>query len=88
MDKPQTTLLPCPLCGAQPEFWNGAGTQADLSCTGCGYASVSVQVSDMFDYDDDRRFAPMEKNTYQNRQDIIDFVNAELTEIWNGRATN
>jgi hypothetical protein len=45
-------LKPCPFCGGAPEFWDGLGTQADLSCTNCAAASVHMQVVDCLTYDE------------------------------------
>lgn len=86
MTQTNSELLACRKCGAiDYTFWSGAGTQADLVCNSCGMEE-NVQCSDVFDYGDPRRHAPLDPKTYMNPQDVIDAVNKHLTNEWNQRS--
>jgi hypothetical protein len=86
-------LKPCPFCGGEPKFWDGLGTQADLTCDGCIVASVNMQVSDCLTQDEkygnngnaQPGFAWIGKPHYRYEPKAIQRVNEKMTEIWNTR---
>jgi len=48
-------LKPCPFCGAAPTFpeiKDAYGTQYEGGCEECGIATVSIQIIDCFDYEE------------------------------------
>jgi hypothetical protein len=83
-------LKPCPFCGGKPKFWDGLGTQADLTCDDCAVASVNMQVSDCLTQDErfgnaGQGFSFIGKPHYRYEQKAIQRVNEKMTEIWNTR---
>ena len=79
------TLLPCRKCGSTDvTWWQGCGTQADLTCNECGQYE-GLQVCDLFAPGDDRRHYPLEPPHYRYSQDIINLANDRLVEEWNIR---
>ena len=87
-------LKPCPFCGSEPKFWDGLGTQADLTCDGCGVASVNMQVSDCLTQDErygyngnaQPGFAWVGEPQFRYEEKAIERVNGIMTRIWNTRA--
>jgi hypothetical protein len=83
-------LKPCPFCGSEPKFWDGLGTQADLTCDGCIVASVNMQVSDCLTQDErfgnaGQGFSFIGEPHYRYESKAIQRVNEKMTKIWNTR---
>ena len=86
-------LKPCPFCGGEPKFWDGLGTQADLTCDGCIVASVNMQVSDCLTQDEkygnngnaQPGFAFIGEPHYRYEEKAIQRVNKIMTTFWNTR---
>lgn len=76
-------LNTCPFCGAKPEV-NTHGTQADITCSGCGNASVGVQIIDLIPQEQ-RNSSGWNNETlcYDDRWRKL--AEQEMAEMWNKR---
>jgi hypothetical protein len=77
-------LLPCPFCGAAPEFPDGSGTVIEIECPDCGCASAGVQVCDCMTTAE--RFAhSFDMKTLRYPQEFVDRAITEAAHLWNTR---
>ena len=83
-------ILNCPFCGSRPNFPESKdvyGTFYDAECGDCGIASISIQISDCFEFD----ATPSRDDLWDSWKDMkygdkfIEIVRNEAIEMWNKR---
>jgi len=76
-------LKPCPFCGDTPELPDGAGTQYEIECGGCGQAMASVQICDLMTLEE--RVADAFTD-YRYGEEFVERAKVQAIEHWNNRA--
>lgn len=76
-------LKPCPFCGGKPEV-NTIGTQADITCTNCGDASVGVQIVDLIPREE-RHLDGWNEETLCYGEKWRQLAEKDMAERWNER---
>lgn len=81
-------LIPCPFCGSTPIFPDPTevfGTCYDAGCEECGIASVSLQITDYFDYPKNDVYNSWDKKSLQYGIKYIEKVKNIAVNMWNKR---
>jgi uncharacterized phage protein (TIGR01671 family) len=84
-------ILSCPFCNSMPDFPDAKdvyGTCYDAGCVMCGIATLSIQIIDMFETQEQRNLAHnlFDNDTHQYHVDHIEVARKYAMKEWNKRA--